>query len=283
MSLTNAFEAAFHSFNRLSSRPWVVNSCPILLFGDLDGYRSSTLRIVTVGLNPSFQEFPEDSLYRRFPALDGIAKPSPEVYFGAMSDYFRIDPYSSWFDSSFRSILAGLGASFDGSLESTALHTDICSPLATKRTWSQLNIAEREELTEDGVQIWHELISDLKPHIVLISVAREHLKRINFKPITDWKTAHKFENTKNGAPRNPPYEIKFATYLVGDIETMFVFGRAAQTPFGLIGNEQGYETGQKIRELVSSRQVIPALFSFHTRGKNTLQGKEISLLGGTTI
>ena len=93
------------------------------------------MRVLSVGLNPSLYEFPADSPFRRFPLAEGVTLREPEPYLDALSAYFRTDPYCSWF-SAFELMLNGLGASFYEGKPSTALHTDICSPVATDPTWS---------------------------------------------------------------------------------------------------------------------------------------------------
>src|SRR5438045_443329 len=42
-------------------------SIPILFFGDSERYQTSRARVLTVGLNPSHEEFPEKAPYARFP------------------------------------------------------------------------------------------------------------------------------------------------------------------------------------------------------------------------
>ena len=61
---------------------------------------------------------------------------------------------------------------------SAALHTDICSPVATNPTWSRLGEADRADLQADGGPLWHTLLETLRPHMVVLSVARDHLGRI---------------------------------------------------------------------------------------------------------
>ena len=41
---------------------------------------------------------------------------------------------------------------------STALHTDICSPVATDPTWSRLSESDRTTLEADGGPLWHALL-----------------------------------------------------------------------------------------------------------------------------
>ena len=126
---------------KLHDQDFVVRpAIPILYFGDSHRYFSSPLRIVTVGLNPSSLEFLTDCRMRRFPAA---ASPSVQrdhqCHLAALDAYFRStsDPYKSWFGS-FEPILNGMDASFYDGQISTALHTDLCSPLATDPTWSKL-------------------------------------------------------------------------------------------------------------------------------------------------
>src|SRR5205085_1354498 len=45
----------------------LLKSMPILYFGNEVGYRASKRRILTVGLNPSYHEFPDADPFARFP------------------------------------------------------------------------------------------------------------------------------------------------------------------------------------------------------------------------
>ena len=76
-----------------------------------------------------------------------------------------------------------------------------------------------------------------------LSVARKHLKRIEFASKFEWKTVHKFQKTRSDAPRVRPYEIRVRWYDVDGKRSLFVFGQAAQTPFGLLSNNQKCEAG----------------------------------------
>ena len=167
---------------------------PILFFGDLDAYRSSPIRVLTVGLNPSLHEFPAGEPFRRFPLAEDDCGQEPSRYLDAMSAYFRTDPYRGWFGA-FEPLLNGVGAShYDGGA-STALHTDICSPVATNPTWSQLDKTDHAALEADGGPLWHMLLEELRPQIVALSVAKSHLERIEFAPKTGWERVHAFTRT----------------------------------------------------------------------------------------
>ena len=52
---------AWNLYERAKSQAHVVRpSIPILFFGDSEAYERSERRIITVGLNPSRLEFPEE-------------------------------------------------------------------------------------------------------------------------------------------------------------------------------------------------------------------------------
>ena len=181
--LSDQVALAWDAFDRAAGRPWrVVPAVPILFFGDLDAYRSSPLRVLTVGLNPSRREFPEGDPFRRFPLAEGHRVREPSRYLDAMSAYIRTHPYHGWF-SSFEPLLDGLGTTYYEGSPSTALHTDICSPVATNPTWSSLGSDHRTALEADGGPLWHKLLEALRPHVVALSIARAHLGRIEFAPV----------------------------------------------------------------------------------------------------
>ena len=241
--LSEQVALAWQAFDRAAGRSWrVVPAAPILFFGDLDAYRASPLRVVTVGLDPSSHEFPADAPFRRFPLAEGNRGREPSRYLAAMSAYFRTEPYRNWFNA-FEPLLEGLGASYYEGAASTALHTDICSPVATDPTWSKLDKAAHVALEADGRPLWHSLLKDLRPQIVAISVAKAHLERIDFEPRTAWKTLHSFKRKADGCFRSRPYKICGRWYDIGGERSLCVFGTAAQQPLGSLANYQKREAG----------------------------------------
>ena len=161
---------AWRAFARVRKYEWrVVPAIPILFFGDLDAYWSSELRVLTVGLNPSLREFAADSPRRRFPLPSGVRSGEVDPYFDALSAYFRTAPYRSWFNA-FEPLLNGAGTGYYGDRSSTAVHTDICSPVATDPTWSRLDDTARRILEAEGGPLWHELLVALRAHVVVLSV-----------------------------------------------------------------------------------------------------------------
>lgn len=221
----------------------VQPSLPVLFFGDLAACRSSTTRIVTVGLNPSRREFPQGDPFLRFPraAFTPPRRPPLDDHEGALSDYFRVEPYRAWF-ASYRPVLQGLDADYYDGAPSTAIHTDICSPLATDPTWSGLTVGQRLKLQPGGLDLWHRLIRRLKPHVVLVSVAFAHLERLEFRSLTDWENVYTLL-------RDRPYTVRARRIQITDEHaSVLVFAPAANTPMGLVNMSTRRVIGRAIKD-----------------------------------
>ena len=231
---------SFDSAASLKSR--VSPAMPILFFGDFDTYVNSQKRVLTVGLNPSRSEFPTSNPFQRFPFAEDVAAADWQRYLDALSAYFRTRPYAKWFNS-FEPLLNGMGASYYDCRNSTVLHTDICSPIATDPTWSQLGEADRRVLVDDGRMLWHELLVALQPNVVLLSVAKSHLEHIWFDALGPWEPIHTFNHKADGASRKHPYRVRGRWHLVGDEPALLVFCPASQTPLGSISTAQKRELG----------------------------------------
>lgn len=116
-----------------TSDPCVVRpSIPILYFGDLPRYAASPVKVITVALNPSHHEFPVHDRFARFRPAAGIEASTlglsaQTAYRAALDGYFLDQPYMRWFVW-FEHVLLGMGASYRGGEENTALHTDLSHP-----------------------------------------------------------------------------------------------------------------------------------------------------------
>ena len=253
-NLNEVVEKAWSAFKRVGTlSSCVVPAVPILFFGDLQAYCTSETHVLTVGKNPSLEEFPADSPFRRFPLAENITADASDVYLDALSAYFRTDscPYRDWFNA-YEPFLNGMEASYYSGQRSTALHTDICSPVATNPTWRGLDPDHQRALEQGGVPIWHDLLNVLKPQVVVISVAGKHLKKIQFRTLSDWVDVHVFERTKDDLPRVTPFKVQARWHEVNGEPSLFVFGQAAEKPFGLLGDRQKREAGVIVQEVFCS-------------------------------
>ncbi len=223
----------------------VKPSMPILWFGDSAAYFNSPVRVVTVGLNPSREEFPDRDRFLRFPgarSLDPSADPMTRraTYTRALDDYFRTAPYRRWFNRGFERVLNGMAASFYDGQPRRALHTDLFSALATDPTWCRLDDATRESLIQDGLPLWHDLMRTLEPDVIIVSVARRYLDRISFPRLGDFHCVHREQQKRPFLTEAMPIEV------VAGKKTTLAFGRCAQVPFGLVSFEAQRAIGAAI-------------------------------------
>jgi hypothetical protein len=244
---------AWEEFRRFASAPDIVAaSMPILYFGDSRSYFASKCRIVTVGLNPSRTEFPAHRPTLRFPAIMGLPTDCPsrvslEQYRGALDSYFCNDPYH-WFRC-FRAVLAGLDSSYDEARANQALHTDLCSPLATDPTWSRLSPLVQQGLQAGGVRLWHRLMVALLPHAIIISVKGANRALIDFPAGDDWEVVHESGSKADGSARKRLYRVLSRRVAITETHfALLVFAPAAQTPFGPASSTLQLRIGREIRE-----------------------------------
>ena len=238
-------EEAWEAHECADSR--VRPSMPILFFGDLDAYFKSSFRVVTVGKNPSREEFPKGSSWKRFPKCKGVTAADSARYLDGLCSYFRKHPYKSWFGS-YDTVLSGMEASYYPNKRAIALHTDITSPVATDPTWTKLGKSERSALQEKGVPLWHKLLKRLKPRMVLLSMKREHLKCIEFPALNEWRKIHEFKHKKDGGRRSSPFPVCVRWYKIMGNPSLFVFGQAAEKPFGTLSNDLKRRVGEIARK-----------------------------------
>lgn len=240
----------------------VRQSIPILFFGDIEEYFSSKIKIVTAALNPSDKEFFDDNSkpIDRFP--DRKLK---DNNYTALKNYFEEKPYKEWFDESFEPILNGIKSSYYShkGFSNRAIHTDLCSPLATSPTWKDLNKYYRKDanqLKKVGKVIWKELIEIIKPDIVLVSVAQKIKEEIlgeNKTIFWDSKSNAERNNhqdlTTKDEPRNESYKVYLNDYLLkSGKKTKIVWGRANRKPFMNLDYNSERKPRVKLGEYISN-------------------------------
>ncbi|MFZ0226071.1 MAG: hypothetical protein WAL41_03795, partial [Mycobacterium sp.] len=149
------------------SIPVVRESVPVLYFGNLQQYLSSPLRVITAALNPSANEFPEKQRDMRFP---GASEASQKTHFAALNRYFDSghQPLWEWFVH-FDALLEGMECGFGAGRRSRAVHTDLCSPIATQPTYSGLTPQQQRDLERLGMPLWSELAELVDPDVIVMS------------------------------------------------------------------------------------------------------------------
>ena len=226
----------------------IINpSLPILYFGDLITYEKSKIKIVTVGKNPSDREFRlgknDPFSFVRFPLWNVKKQNLTET----LNDYFKEKPLN-WF-SCYEPVLNRMSASYypGNNHANTALHTDLCSPLATCPTWSKLTIKQQDSLFNEGYSIWKELIEELQPDIMLVSFAKSsglfrHICTDEGEVVTS------FDKKKDGNLRKVTFIVTKHKYLLKNKkEVKVIFGyQEANKPFDRLSNGQREKIGEEL-------------------------------------
>ena len=249
-NLRSILQKSLEDYNNLKEESFVVNpSIPILYFGNLDAYLKSDFKVITAGLNPSDMEFKENKndhpSFLRFPEFNH----SIESLHLALGNYFKEKPYKKWFGekriskSGFLPVLNGLNTCYyNSSKKNTALHTDFCSPVATSPTWSRLNKNQQYLLSLKGFEIWKELVLEIKPDLILISIKKSYLNQLPIKFINTIES--KYSKSKRIEYQLNHYKLSF-----GDFSTNLVWGSAQNTPLQPFKDK--HQLGVKIKKYLS--------------------------------
>jgi len=242
-------EAALNHYDDFKDFDFVVgSSLPILFFGDIEKYKKSKFRVMTAALNPSDMEFKvtkqSDPSKFRFPEYNE----TPESLKISLSNYFRKVPYERWFGkrgakSGFLPILNGMGSSYyDEQGKDIAIHTDICSPLATNPKWSDLNKDQKEMLFEKGFVLWKQLVVELQPNLIVMSLKKQYIQDyLNPIPI---KVLKRFKSNTNGKRSPITFELILYSIELEGFKTLLLWGSAQHTPLQPFANK--FELGQEI-------------------------------------
>ncbi len=242
--MDDLIDTAWDLYNQSRSHPCLVQpSCPILFFGDLTAYQSSTLKVITIALNPSRKEFPSGDPFQRFPGASGLF---PDIltgngraaYIESLNAYFKVNPYRTWFGW-FEEVLIGMGASYYAGSLNTALHTDLCSPLATDPTWSRLGHAQSFFET-GGKSLWHRLTDELAPDVLVFSIAKRFFDRVEVVDSSKWNVLY---TVTRDDPGKRPYQVHFQRTATNQL---VVFGQAAQQPFATLNKQSRQQIGRAI-------------------------------------
>ena len=230
---------------------------PILFFGDLERYKHAGLRVITVGLNPSHLEFPENNPFERFRQMEGLEQGPSNYgpYIRSLSRYFEGQRYN-WFDN-YEDVLSGLKVSYRQNNDADiALHTDICSPLATRKPWRRLDRDTKMKLKKGGRPLWEDLMGYLRPQLILAQVGyHEHLKKLGAKQ--NWQGILVPKNIVGTKTEIRLLERKFNGQLAQIVYWKPIrptFGK----PFADLSPEQRKSVGKFIR-----REICPRISGMH--------------------
>ena len=166
--------------NQLTSEFVCRDSTPVLYFGDIHN-----ANILTVGINPSWQEFltkgqePLSGLSRRFlheSEMSGNKNPDADSALTRMNDYFQRSPdvaYWPWF----RPIQKLAEASGFSLIDGSAAHTDVLSCFATFPAWSKLEANVTQQFAESGYETFLEVLVEA-PRVKQVWVFGSRARRV---------------------------------------------------------------------------------------------------------
>ncbi len=215
----------------------VKNSIPIIWFGNLEKYQASPVKIVTVGLNPSWHEFlekdgtPLKNLRFKHVYLSSSDENKLNKLYSTLNEYFQTNPYRQYFDG-YEFALHYLGASYGGNMSTVktdivAVHIDVYSALATEILYSSCP----KELFH--TQLFSQFFDYLSPDIVLASIGKDHRdawRAIGEKSFFLDKKSDLFEGQ---------YENELEVYRSEN--RLIVYGRNRQRPFNIKNKEAVFE------------------------------------------
>ncbi len=258
LSLERLVESAWSIYRRYQGQPFFLrDSIPVLFFGDLPRYRESRLKVVTVGLNPSREEFPRDHPFRRFSVMDkyfpfnggSAAESFKRDYLQALNCYFSPATKYDWFDRSYEPVLNGMNCSYHSvGNGNRALHTDYCSPLATREDWGVLTDSQRMDLSRSGSDLWNELVRFLAPDVIIASIRKGLVDQIRrqFSSLAKPSLVTSISKRNDGSSRSHTYDVLRWDVTIDGRRGLLVYGKAAQRPFGSVSLSDRHEIGRRI-------------------------------------
>lgn len=194
MSLAQkCYESFIVAQNNSELRPYLIKgTLPILYFGDIEAYFKSQYKIITAAINPSDNEFHNETtkefFYKRFPQFEGIVKENALnnenilQYLSALNSYFKTgNDYKKWFKTTPRNnLFAPFSASYYDNAPNRVIHTDTLSPFATFPTWGDIAKKTQRRFSDIGIPLWNELVEILEPDIIFMSLNKKYISHIDF-------------------------------------------------------------------------------------------------------
>ena len=250
------YQKTFKHYDNFKDDDKIVGGHPILFFGDLEKYFESVKKVVTIGINPSFNEFKENRFRKNIKTPYSLEQ--------SLCNYFRRDkgrnPYTEWFDN-YNKYLREFRCTFYNipSYPNRVIHTDICSPLATNPTWSEIEKRLKDDLFNEGFEIWKDLITELEPDFLVMACPVKILlkeKLFNLLDVKEIDCIQTIIDRKDGNPRKPQniFKLTFNSISINNFSTKLIFGSPSiEVPFGSISNDDIKSMGQKTNNLIQQK------------------------------
>ena len=189
LKLSEIIDEYWANYVELRDEDFVVKpSIPIIWFGDMEAYKKSDLKVVTVALNPSDREFCKNKgelpSFFRFPEGQNIYKENylndtnKNRLFKTLCGYYKNNPYDEWFNC-FEKPLNHIGASYKNG-NNIAVHIDIYTAVATNPTWGKLGKEQQQKISADRtrtIKLFRDFVDYLSPDVILYSANRTELNR----------------------------------------------------------------------------------------------------------
>ena len=235
----------------LCGRNFVIrDKIPLPYFCNVSAFMKSPKRIVTVAINPNDDVFESTRTETRLSADETERRLS--AYFDERQKERNLP---SWFNN-YKHILEGMESTYLGEYDSnqnTAIHVDLCSPIATNPTWGTLYNEEKNLLSEPGMKLFSSLMDLLNPDVVLVSISVGAIERLWGAPANSnddtWSVLTSFDRRGDGAPRSPVYKVKLKQLpKPNGPPTLIIYGAPFRgRPFGKITTQQRMKIGECVR------------------------------------
>lgn len=203
--LNDLIDSYWSDYVKHKDKDYIVKpSIPIVWFGDMEAYKKSKIKVITIAINPSNNEFPngadgEPSFSRFLKAKelykkDTLSQDDKILLAQTLNSYFKNEPYMEWFKR-FEKPLNILDVSYKNG-ENIALHIDIYTALATNPTWGNLDEIQQNKII--SINLFEKLLDYLKPDVMIYSANYEEFKRIFLEQGQNWQEKeYSYKTDKN--------------------------------------------------------------------------------------
>lgn len=232
----------------------VKDSFPIVWFGDMRKFFHSQVKVITIGLNPSNNEFPTDNPELRFPgAHDAYKKGHIGSVCDSLNDYFDINrtPYWDWFGAYERALsFMPFGVTYGGLKSRTpqaknyAVHIDFFSANATNPTYSHLNNHQKKLLSR--IDLFEKLFTYLSENWDNSVISLFSTSKYEICAMVGLNNQNKFYEK-----RDNKNDLKVEAYILNN--KVYVWGKPNIKPFQGVSDTILKESLQEICQLIGIR------------------------------